>query len=1130
MRVKSLLLYLYVLIGIVVGVLFSSSSYTQESTFHLNHKELRLVELFKKIEEKSDYIFFYYDGLIDENIKVQAQFKNQTLRQILDKVLDKTDLTYTINKKQVTIKKKPGSTKENRQKDDHRISGVVLDQNGEPLVGVSVAVRGTNQGTISDINGEYSLQVPLRESLIDFTYIGFQPVSMAATEDTKLARVVMMEDAKQIDEIVVVGYSTRTREKLISSISTINSQELVKATVPNLENALTGRVSGVFSRQTSGEPGSDAADLKIRGFGTALVVVDGIPGREYNNIDPSEIESISVLKDASAAIYGMQGANGVILVTTKRGSRGQKARLDISTRFGLQMPHKYPEAASTALWQTLVNEYYANLKLINDRNALISPEEMISRSYAHDTDWYDKMIKNAPITQSNINISGGAESINYFISAGYMHQGGIWETNATSRERFNFRSNLDATILKDLKMSVGVGAVLNENNYPGQPASIIARELKNTAPNVPVKWPGHDDYYAFGGEGTLNPMALADKNSSGYTKIASNHLNVDFSLEYKLPFLEGLSLKGTLGYTQVNTRDKDWKMNIVYRGYRAETDEYYESTSASNTNKANLTLKDGKSYNITGQGFINYLNSFGDHNLNSGLIFEFSEAEDHSFNTSRGDFPSTVLDMLAGGISNKLVSNDEVLRRYRTASLIGRFSYDYDSRYFVDFNFRYDGAQYFAEKWGFFPSLSAGWMLTNEGFMETAKEVLNKLKLRASWGELGDLSTARKYYSDNEQYYFQSGYKYPGNPLNFGERTIYGLTQTVNANPEFTWSTSTLTNIGLEFELWKGLLGGSVDAFYRQRKGLPAKKADDNSGVLATYYNLDHDNTRGFEIELTHQNKIAEFEYSVSGNMSWSRTRKGNVEHGQFGSGYSEWKWNGENRWTNVRWGYNYLGHYNSYEEIANAPMHNNSNNNTVILPGDLKYEDWNGDGYIDEYDQRPIGRNAYPELMYGINLSASWRGIDFSMFWQGGSLSNFQISAFDMDAFQEGATFKNTWEYFGNRWHKADYTDPNSAWVPGHFPATRDFSTLTINRAASDYWMWNGNYIRLKNIELGYTLPRKLTQKANIQQLRIYTNLYNFLTISSQEFFDPEQVERDLSFASYPQIKSFNIGLNLTF
>ena len=1110
---------------------FPTEMFAQTKTITLEYSELGLMDLFKKIEEKSNYVFFYYDVLVDKNMKVKANFKKMTVEQILNKALADTDLTYSISKNQITIKKKIQPEKKGKDGKGSIVKGAVYDPAGEPLPGVSIVVKGASSGTVTDLDGNYSIQVPSDDSQIVFSYVGFVPVSYSAKEIAKLAKVTLSEDTKTIEEVVVVGYTTRTREKLISSVSTVNSQELVKSTVPNLENALTGRVSGVFSRQSSGEPGSDGADLKIRGFGSALVVVDGIPGRNYSDIDPSEIESVSVLKDASAAaVYGMQGANGVILVTTKRGGKNKATTLDINTRYGMQMPHNYPQPASTAVWQTLVNEYYANLKLINDRNAVIAPTDMTTRSYAYDTNWYDEMIKNAPITQSNLNISGGTDKINYFISAGYLYQGGIWVTNSTGKNRFNFRSNIDADIIKNLKLSVGVGAVINDTHYPGYSANQIAREMKIIAPNIPVKWAGHDEYYAYGGEGTINPMALADKNVSGYSKRVAKNLNIDFSVEYKVPFVEGLSLKATMGYTQNDSWNKNWNMNIVYMGYRDDAQEFYQSASATNTNKASLSLEDGTSYNITGQGFINYLHSFGNHNVNSGLVFEFSDAENRSFTTARGEFPSTVLDMMAGGIDNKQISNSEFFRKYRTASLIGRFSYDYRSKYFVDFNFRYDGAQYFADKWGFFPSASVGWLLTNEDFMKPLKKVLNELKLRASWGELGDLSAASSYYRNNEQYYFQSGYQYPGNPMTFGDRTIYGLNPTLNPNPNFTWSTSTMANVGIDFKLWSGLLTGSADVFYRQRNGLPAQKANDNAGALATWYNLDHDNTRGFEFSLDHENKIGDVTYSIGGNLSWSRTRKGDIEHGRFTSGYDEWKWNSEGHWTNVRWGYNCIGRYHSYDEIMNAPMHNNSNNNSAILPGDLQYEDWNGDGYIDENDQRPIGRTSYPELVYGINLGASWKGFDFSMFWQGGAMSNFQISPFDMDAFQEGATFRNTWGYFSDRWHRADYTNPDSEWVPGYFPAVRDFTSVTINRLSSNFWMWNGNYIRLKNIELGYTLPKRLMQRMNVKQLRVYVNLYNFLTFSSQKFFDPEQAETTFSFAGYPQVKTFNIGLNLKF
>lgn len=1103
------------------GITIQAQSVTKE------FKETPLSGVLKEVEKQTGFSIMYNNDDLSGSRAVTRTFEDASIEEVLKAVLPK-NLEFKLQDKMIVIFKK--GSQGTQQKQVKRVSGVIIDAAGEPIIGANVLVKGTTNGVITDIDGNYALENVPADAVITISYIGYKSLELKASSK-ELAKVVLKEDNEQLEEVVVVGYSKRSREKLISSVATIKTESLVQSSVPNLENALSGKVSGVFSRQSSGEPGKDDANLTIRGFGQALVVVDGIPNRSFSNIDPEEIESISVLKDASAAaVYGMQGANGVILVTTKRGQRNQRTSIDINAKYSVQSPYNYPEAASTDLWQTLVNEYNANLKLINNRYAVITPEEMQKRDYAINTNWYDEMVQDAPIVQANMKISGGSENVSYFIFGGYMHQDGIWTTNSTARDRFNFRANVDFDFWQNFKGSLNVGTIINKNKYPGANSDMIAREIKYTAPNIPIRWEEHPEYYAYGGEGTYNPMALADPNASGYQKSEANTTNFDFSLDYKAPFLEGLSFKGVVGYSFTNSLDKNWFINPVYMGYRVDSDEYYLNAAASNSNKASLSLVDVNSTNLTAQGFISYANSFGLHSVNSGLVFEAMEERYKSFMTSRGSFPSSAVDQLPAGNSDKLLSNNEVNRLYRSASLIGRFSYDYASKYFIDFNFRYDGAQYFANKWGFFPSFSVGWMLTKEDFMQSAAKVLNELKFRMSWGKLGDLSAAKSYYTDNDQYYFQSGFRYPGTSITFGDRTIYALNPTLNPNADFTWATSQMYNVGFDFKLWQGLFSGSFDAFYRKRSGLPAQKANDNAGALATWYNLNGDNTRGIEFSLNHQHKIKDFSYFINTNFSWSRTKYGHVESAPFQNGYSEWMWHSQDHWSNVRWGLKCIGRYESYEEIEKAPIHKNSNNNAVILPGDLKYEDYNKDGYIDEKDYQPIGRSAYPEIVYGFTLGASWKNFDFSAFFQGAALCNFEISAFDKDAFEEGKTYKNTWKYFGDRWHKADYTDPNSPWIPGHFPAVRDMNTLTINHYPSDFWFFNGNYLRLKNIELGYTLPSVWLQQAKIQSLRVFISAYNLFTWSSQPYFDPEQRETYSSFASYPQIQSFNVGVSLKF
>ena len=409
------------------------------------------------------------------------------------------------------------------------ISGTVTDTYGGSLPGVSVVEKGSSNGATTDSDGNYVISNVQDNAVLVFSHLGFKTFE-ATIGSQNTVNVSMEEDMDQLEEVVVVGYGTKKKSQLISSISTIGSKELSKVSVPNLEGALSGRLSGVFSRQTSGEPGKDGANIEIRGFGVALVVVDGIPGRNYSDLDPSEIESISVLKDAaSSAVYGMQGANGVVLVTTKRGKTG-KASLSLTTRYGFQEPHRMPQTASTDLWKTLMTEYRANSKLIKGQS--VTAEDLAKRTYNYSTNWYDELLRNTPISQSNLNVSGGTDKIKYFFSGGFLHQEGIWNTNAVAKDRINLRSNIDVNLNDAFKVSMGFGGQINTLEYPGKSASEIARALRS-ASYIPVKWPEFPNEYASPTqEGGGNPVALADPNASGYNITNSRTYNIDFAIEY----------------------------------------------------------------------------------------------------------------------------------------------------------------------------------------------------------------------------------------------------------------------------------------------------------------------------------------------------------------------------------------------------------------------------------------------------------------------------------------------------------------------------------------------------------------------------------------------------------------------
>ena len=549
----------FLALGVFLLSAFPTELYAQKKTITLDYKELGLMELFKKIEEKSDYVFFYYDVLIDKDVKVPARFKNMTVEQILDKVFANMELAYSINKKQITIKKKVLQEKTKKEGQSSIVKGVVFDQSREPLPGVSIVVQGTNIGTVSDLNGAYSIHVPSDDSKIIFSYIGFAPVTYSAKEMNKLSEVVLVEDTKTIDEVVVVGYTTRTREKLISSVSTINNQELVKSTVPNLENALTGRVSGVFSRQTSAEPGSDGADLKIRGFGSALVVVDGIPGRNYSDIDPSEIESVSVLKDASAtAVYGVRGANGVILVQTKRGKLG-KPTVNVHFEQSFTQPTKLPQYIGSAEYLTLLNE------IAKDNGQQQSPysqetiDHYINRTDPDlypDVNWMDLITKDFAMNQrADITVNGGSDILRYAVVGSYYGEQGIFErdksqswNSGTHLNKFNLRSNVDINITKTTQLTVSVGGYLQEMNKMAISSDDAFSGAFETPPFIhPAYYKEDDNIYFPVVNQRVNPYVQVTQK--GYATTSQSKIESLFALEQDLKFITpGLKIKGIFSF------------------------------------------------------------------------------------------------------------------------------------------------------------------------------------------------------------------------------------------------------------------------------------------------------------------------------------------------------------------------------------------------------------------------------------------------------------------------------------------------------------------------------------------------------------------------------------------------------
>ncbi|TAJ11795.1 SusC/RagA family TonB-linked outer membrane protein [Marinilabiliaceae bacterium JC017] len=1118
----------FFLIMVCLSNIGAVNSLAQKSKFTINVKNATIKEVLDEIENESDFYFYYKSDELISNHKVSGNFQELSILELLDQVLDGSNLSFRIVDNYIAILPVvEDTTNVNTQEQVTTIKGKVTDKTGEAIPGVSILVKGTMEGTITDIDGNYSLKVSSGNDVLVFSFIGMEAQEIAVGEKTKID-VVLFEEVLGLDEVVVVGYGSQTRSKMTSSIATVKTDDLKQASVANLENALGGRMSGVFARQVSGEPGYDGADIRIRGFGSALIVVDGVPGRSYSNLDPNEIESISVLKDAaSAAVYGMQGANGVILVTTKKGS-SEKPTIEVNSFYGVQNPTRFPEPMGSNDWQRMQNTFRANNQIKNDPNAVILEDDMKIDNTLPNTNWANEGIRDyAPLAQTNVNIIGGNDNVKYFFSLGHLKQEGIWTANSISKERYNVRSNLDIKINDNLKVQGGIGGIFNQLQFPGAGQHDIGDHIIRVAPIFNSVNPMGYTYIPQ--KGVYNPLALMDKNVSGYTNDKIKEWNINLSAEYKVPFLEGLSVKGVLGYDTYDQQKKDWSKKIVF--YNEVNGSFEPVVSKDGYNKTKLGLNDSSNYDLTIQGFLKYIKSIERNNFNLSLIYEQTKGNGHGFGTGRDTYPSDVVDNIGAGMDDDKKWNNEWERTYASQSYIGRLSYDFDTRYLIEFVGRYDGSQYFApdNRWGFFPAVSAGWMISKEGFMEPLKGLVSELKLRASWGQLGDMSAAQGYYSKHEDYYWKEGYRYPGDVLQLGNDKIYTLGERLNPNPDFTWSKSTTYNLGLDGKLWGSKLGFSAEVFYRERTDLPAKKADDNSGNLATYYNLNGDNTRGFELSLDHHNNINELKYTISANLSWARTQYGHIEQKPFTSGYNKWRYGYEGNWNNSSWGYGVEGRYQNEKEIVNGQYLVGYSKGDQF-PGDVIYDDWNGDGYIDSKDQHVIGRSSYPEMIYGMTIGLDWKGIDFMMFWQGAEKSQYFLDGRSINPFNMDNPDQGTFGYLSSYWHKANYTEGGSEWVSGEYPTYRNgYGDVNAYGGANTFWQRSGSYLRLKNIELGYTLPKFLTEKVKIKSARVYVNCYNLLTFNSFKYIDPE-TGGGQKISDYPQIKSFNVGVNLKF
>jgi TonB-linked SusC/RagA family outer membrane protein len=1016
------------------------------------------------------------------------------------------------------------------------LSGKVTESSGEGLPGATITVKGTTIGAISDVNGDYRLVVPtdVKATTLVFSFIGYVTQEVEIGSNTTFD-VSLVSDVIGLEEVIAVGYSTQKRASITGSVASVRNEELIKTKTENVVNMLTGKLPGVRVVQKSSAPGDYDALIDIRGMGSPLFVIDGITRDQayFARMDPNEIESISVLKDGSAAIYGLRAANGVILITTKSGNyKSGDVEFTYTANYSVSQPLYVPKGVNAQDYMTLRNEQVFqnfNQNYLIRQNPIFTPEEMqpyIDGKPSYD--WMDEAFeKYAPEQQHNFSINGGSEKIAYFMSLGYAKQIGNYKGGGFNSERWNFRSTVDAKLTKDLSARVIIGSIMDETNRPNSTDWSTLKTAWLMRPDAAFYANDNPDY--LNGDNSVlyagrNVLAEIDPEISGTNKTINRRLNGTMQLNYNVPGVKGLSLKGSYDYAMElpdETRYKKSYSLYVYDPGSVKYNPTVKNSPSSIERRANYITDTDLQLGI------HYNNTFGNHDVKSLLIFEEAYSSWDNFRAYR----ELMIDseyLFAGEAFNQEGTGGTPGDR-TSQSLIGSLTYDYSGKYLVDFRFRYDGSSRFPEgkRWGFFPSVSAGWRLSEESFMKDNVSFLSNLKLRASYGEMGDDGSAANYPP-------VMGYGLTNNiGWMFNDALNGGLQPQAIPNPNLTWYEITMYNLGLDFGVFENHLSGSFELFRRDRTGLLATSNSVVPGTVGANLpqeNLNADRNFGWELTLTYRNEFNGINYYINPLISATRSMRTDWIETPANNQYDHWRNRTSGRYNDIWWGNESDHMFTSTEEIRtyHLPMGQGS------TPGDWILNDWNEDGVVNGNDTHPIATKGLPIFNYGINLGASWKNFDLSANFQGAE----GVYVLYGPVLSTPLSFngQNTLSYFMDRWRpadpNADFFSPSTEWIPGYYPVTSHNGRNTGTNQVQD-----ASYMRLKTLELGYTLPQNLFSKAGIQDFRVYFSGYNLLTWSGLKNVDPERPGREggsstgiVNEFNYPVNRTFTIGASIKF
>lgn len=997
------------------------------------------------------------------------------------------------------------------------VTGTVKDaSDNTPLVGVSIIVKGTTTGAITNIDGRYTVNVPSPSSTLIFSFTGFTAQEVVVGPKNQID-VILKTDEKMLSEVVVVGYTTKKKGEVTGSVSTINATTLETLPSTNLTKSLAGRVSGLTIVDRGGYPGANdaaAVTLLIRGQSTLnnnapLIVIDGVPSNSFSFLSPNDIESFTVLKDAAAAIYGARAANGVILITTRRGADG-KPRFSFTTTNSLSTFAKLPQMMNSYQYATYKNEYDAR----NGNPLVYTKDDIANFQSGTDpikyptTNWYGLTMANyAPETRNNLSISGGNDKVKYFISGNYNNQIGQYASRDIGFRQYQIRTNLDVTLHKYIKLGVDLFASSDKRYEPGVDKGFIHKQLQVTLPNRVGQYP--NGLYGFAAENGANPAVMAS-SASGFRNQNNYELRGRTTLDINLDWITpGLALRGTATSTLVNAYTKQFNNTWTVYDLNVATGEYLP-LNGFNFNSGNyLSVRDTyyKSNDTYLSAQMLYNRTFGDHTLGGFVAFEQIDGKFGGFNAYKRDLVSADHpDLFAGGATGQTSSGEET--QYGRLNYFGSMSYDYKKKYLIDLTLRRDGSSNFAKgnRFGTFPGAQVAWVVTKESFMNGVSSWLNTLKIRASWAIMGNDRVPGFQYLTKYNYGGTISASY-GNYYIFGENPILANAfYNSNApNPDITWELADNKNIGADFSLFNHKLSGTFNYFYQKRTDILARRnasIPDYTALQLPQENIGKVNSYGYEIELNYNKKVGDFTYNLGGNYTNARNK---VVYLDEAANVPEWR-KQEGHPMNAYLIYPTDGIFKNDEDVANTPV-----KLAGTKPGDVKYVDIDGNGKIDGNDIIRKYTSPVPPIQYGIFGGANYKGFGFTFVFQGSLGAETEVF-FDNEGNRPAFLFSERWTPENTN---ADYP--------------RAFALSDIyNSKPSNIWLRNANYLRLKNIEFSYSIP---SSKTKFGDIRVFINGTNLLSIDKMGGFDPE-MSRYYNFTDglYSALKTFSLGANIQF